>query len=205
MYSDIEDDNLDDLKAKYASKSHIGDIDNKIDDKHKTISDLINAIEVKREKEKEEKKANDIQPAMMSDYFTGFSSTITNKVEKPKQIKSVLEENLDKLNDISVINQVSKHEIQSRIGRSDNYVECFPTMEDTIKGFDETNFAQKVKEKYYDEDVIQKDQEWMNSKRTKFAFSSKVGDDKQKKRDAKFKNKVNRETAEVNAFISKKD
>ena len=134
------------------------------------------------------------------DYFTELEKQLN-----AEWTELTTKENLDKLNDISVINQVSKHEIQSRIGRSDNYVECFPTMEDTIKGFDETNFAQKVKEKYYDEDVIQKDQEWMNSKRTKFAFSSKVGDDKQKKRDAKFKNKVNRETAEVNAFISKKD
>ena len=49
MYSDIEDDNLDTLKAKYAkSDDKKTQKEDEIADKTKTISDLINAIETKR-------------------------------------------------------------------------------------------------------------------------------------------------------------
>lgn len=122
---------------------------------------MVKAIEEKREKEKAEKQQRDIKPATVEDYFKGFSSTISKKVNNPKQIRSVVEEEISRSKTMTEAEE--KAEIQRRFATGDDYMECFPmeyASTTAIKGFDEKDFGAKVKEMYYDEDVIKKDEEW---------------------------------------------
>ena len=74
-----------------------------------------------------------------------------------------------------------------------------------MRTFDEKDFGEKVKEKYYDEEIIQKDEEWMKSDR-KFVegqMGQKYNDGNLRKREAKEKSKVNQDTKQLMNFMSK--
>ena len=214
MYSDIEDDNLDPLKNAYAQQNKTLGIFEELLGPHdklqnatthynQQISDLVKAIEDRREKEKEDKKNHDIKPASVDDYFKGFSSTITKKIKNEKQIRSVLQETIDSGKQLTEEQELA--EIQRRLtANNSDYMECFPMEHDNIKGFDESDFAEKVKQKYYDEDVIKKDNEWMSSERKTFKFNSKHKEEATKKRDNKYKRKVEKDTDQINNYMSSK-
>lgn len=168
------------------------------------IEDLVNAITQKRELERQEKKKNDIPQANWEDYFMGFSSTITKKVENPKKIRSVMEEALKK--DDYLTEQQQLAELTKKIKanmNSDNYMEWFPEAQEEIRGFDETNFAAKVKEKFYDEEVIQKDQDWHQAERSFHdgATGQKFNEKNLKRREAKAKVKLHEDTKRLNKFM----
>ena len=71
---------------------------------------------------------------------------------------------------------------------------------DNIKGFDESDFGEKVKQKFYDEEVIKKDTEWMNSERKTYGFNAKEKDTANRKRDNKYKRKIEKDTEQVSNY-----
>lgn len=207
MYSDIDDNeplNPDIKPVENTGKVDFSDImgeDNKYSDK---ISDLVKQIEEKREREKAEKQKRDIKPATVEDYFKGFSSTIHKKIVNEKKIRSVMEESIAK--DMTAAQEAV--EIKRRFAADDDYMECFPTFQDTsIQAFDETDFAKKVKESYYDEELIKKDEEWMKADRTfiKGGTGQKFTQDDIKKRDVKDMRKADKKAVEVDDYLASKN
>lgn len=74
---------------------------------------------------------------------------------------------------------------------------------DTIRGFDEAGFGQKVKEKFYDEEVIKKDEEWMKADRKADKISQKYTEKDLKRRDKKEIRKVEQSTNEVIEYMKR--
>lgn len=121
MYSDLSDNEPLGTNQKVANLGN-GDLNDLLEggNYNQKIADLAKAIEDRREREKEAKKQRDIKPATVEDYFKGFSSTITRKVENPKQIRSVMEEVLARKDDP----KAEEMEIQRRIlANNDDYME----------------------------------------------------------------------------------
>mmetsp|Transcript_23739 Transcript_23739/g.23644 ORF Transcript_23739/g.23644 Transcript_23739/m.23644 type:complete len:249 (+) Transcript_23739:1-747(+) len=122
MYSDIDDNE----PLGPSTNTDLGN--NNIEElipnsnSNQKIEDLVNNIEKKRELEKLEKKKRDIKQANVEDYFTGFSSTITRKVENPKKIRSVMEEVIQKGDYLTEEQELA--EIRRRMNQgTDNYTE----------------------------------------------------------------------------------
>ena len=210
MYSDLDDEPLP-TTSNPVTNPGSNDLSDLIADisggaYNQTISDLVKSIEMKREREKEAKKQRDIKPATVEDYFTGFSSTVTKKVVNPKKIRSVMEEAI--ATGKMMTEEDEQAEIQRRIvANSDDYMEWFPVAQDaTIQAFDEKDFAKKVKEKFYDEDVIKKDEEWMKAERKVYdgRHGQKYTQDDLRKREAKDKRKLNKETEQVVNYLNNK-
>ena len=121
MYSDLSDEPLQKGSEVDLGSGDIGDLvkDGNFNGK---IEDLVKSIEMKREFERAAKKERDIKPATVEDYFTGFSSTITKKVNNPKKIRSVMEEIVEKGKYLNEEQELA--EIKKRFNQNDgDYME----------------------------------------------------------------------------------